>query len=165
MASNGITLVWLLYKNTGTLRLIAPYAYCIYIYTLIVPLVTLILWFKTEYQGPCWIQSHTYYCVYTHFTVLILFCFVISCSICLASINISITQIHNDDGVWLRLSHDSIREYCTNGHIEGWVLQYNQHLGKTLLVPVEEPKSITKEIIKETIRRNLKAETSKHKRG
>ncbi|VDI17612.1 E3 ubiquitin-protein ligase MYCBP2 [Mytilus galloprovincialis] len=76
-----------------------------------------------------------------------------------------VDEIHNDDGVWLRLSQESIREHCTNGHIEGWVLQYNQHLGKTLLVPVEEPKSIAKEIIKETIRRNLKAEATKHRRG
>jgi hypothetical protein len=41
------------------------------------------------------------------------------------------------------------------GHIEGWALQYNQHLGKTLLVPVEEPKPLMEEIIKETIRKNL----------
>lgn len=39
--------------------------------------------------------------------------------------------------------------------MEGWALQYNQHLGKTLLVPVEEPKPLMEEIIKETIRKNL----------
>ena len=35
--------------------------------------------------------------------------------------------------------------------MEAWALQYNQHLGKILLVPVEEPKSILDEIIKETM--------------
>ena len=67
-------------------------------------------------------------------------------------------QIHNDDGVWLRLSQDSIKKWCgplINGHNEAWAVQYNQHLGKTLLVPVEEPKSILDEIIKETILRRL----------
>ena len=39
--------------------------------------------------------------------------------------------------------------------MEAWALQYNQHLGKTLLVPVEEPKSILDEMIKETILRRL----------
>lgn len=51
-------------------------------------------------------------------------------------------QVHNDDGVWLRLCADSIKEWCHNGFSDAWVLQYNQHLGKTLLVPLEEPKSI-----------------------
>ena len=71
---------------------------------------------------------------------------------------ISPWQIHNDDGVWLRLSQDSIKKWCgplINGHNEAWAVQYNQHLGKTLLVPVEEPKSILDEIIKETILRRL----------
>lgn len=69
--------------------------------------------------------------------------------------NVLIYQIHNDDGVWLRLSQASINEWCKEGHVEGWALQYNQHLGKTLLVPVEEPKPLMEEIIKETIRKNL----------
>jgi E3 ubiquitin-protein ligase MYCBP2 len=38
---------------------------------------------------------------------------------------------------------------------EAWALQYNKHLGKTLLVPVEEPKSILDEIIKETMAKRL----------
>jgi len=52
-----------------------------------------------------------------------------------------INEIHNNDGVWLRLSTDSVRTCCSplNGFTEGWALQYNQHLGKTLLVPVEPP--------------------------
>ncbi|KAL5012682.1 hypothetical protein ScPMuIL_011233 [Solemya velum] len=66
-----------------------------------------------------------------------------------------INEIHNDDGVWVRLSPDSIKEYCLGGYSEAWCLQYNQHLGKTLLVPIEEPKSILDEIIKETILRKL----------
>ena len=53
-------------------------------------------------------------------------------------------QVHNSDGVWLRLSQDSMSEWCTtnNGHREAWALQYNMHLGKTLLVPVEQPKPL-----------------------
>ena len=66
-------------------------------------------------------------------------------------------QVHNKDGVWLRLSQDSIQQWCqpANGYTEAWALQYNQHLGKTLLVAVEEPKSILDEIIKDTILRRL----------
>ena len=73
----------------------------------------------------------------------------------------SFFQIHNDDGVWLRLSAESIKRWCpaavgaNNGLTEAWALQYNQQLGKTLLVPVDEPKSILDEIIKETILRRL----------
>lgn len=65
-------------------------------------------------------------------------------------------QIHNDDGVWVRLSGESIKEWCgVNGFTEAWCLQYNQHLGKTLLIPIEEPKSILDEIIKETLLRKI----------
>ncbi|XP_013400127.1 E3 ubiquitin-protein ligase MYCBP2 [Lingula anatina] len=64
-------------------------------------------------------------------------------------------EIHNDDGVWLRLSPESIKTWCNNGYNEAWAMQYNQHLGKTMLVPVEEPKSILDEIIKDTILRRL----------
>ncbi|ESO93791.1 hypothetical protein LOTGIDRAFT_205644 [Lottia gigantea] len=53
-----------------------------------------------------------------------------------------IDEIHNDDGVWVRLSPDSIKDWCDNGYVEAWCVQYNQHLGKTLLVPVDEPKSV-----------------------
>nr|AOV18880.1 myc binding protein 2 [Lymnaea stagnalis] len=56
-----------------------------------------------------------------------------------------VDETTNDDGMWLRLSRASLAEYCLpddggNGRMEGWCLQYNQHLGKTLLVPVETPK-------------------------
>ncbi|BET00252.1 RING [Nesidiocoris tenuis] len=53
-----------------------------------------------------------------------------------------IDEIHNDDGVWLRLNQDTIRQYCDAAYSEAWCLQFNQHLGKTLLLPVQEPKSI-----------------------
>ncbi|XP_053398701.1 E3 ubiquitin-protein ligase MYCBP2-like isoform X4 [Mercenaria mercenaria] len=62
-------------------------------------------------------------------------------------------EVHNDDGVWLRLCADSIKEWCNNGFTDAWVLQYNQHLGKTLLVPLEEPKSIIDEILNETVKK------------
>ncbi|XP_015429888.1 PREDICTED: E3 ubiquitin-protein ligase MYCBP2-like [Dufourea novaeangliae] len=74
----------------------------------------------------------------------------------LVSINNTIAfidEIHNDDGVWLRLNADTIKQYCSSSHLEAWCLQYNQHLGKTLLLPVEEPKSILDQVIKETILR------------
>ncbi|XP_044762914.1 E3 ubiquitin-protein ligase MYCBP2 [Coccinella septempunctata] len=66
-----------------------------------------------------------------------------------------IDEIHNDDGVWLRLSMDTIKQYCSGGIIEAWCLQYNQHLGKTLLLPVEEPKTTLDQVISETIRKKL----------
>ncbi|XP_074033015.1 MYC binding protein highwire isoform X2 [Leptinotarsa decemlineata] len=66
-----------------------------------------------------------------------------------------IDEIHNDDGVWLRLSADTIKQYCSISVIEAWCLQYNQHLGKTLLLPVEEPKTILDQVINDTIMRKL----------
>ncbi|KAJ8916891.1 hypothetical protein NQ315_013359 [Exocentrus adspersus] len=63
--------------------------------------------------------------------------------------------IHNDDGVWLRLSAETIKQYCTVSVMEAWCLQYNQHLGKTLLLPVEEPKSILDQIVTEAILRKM----------
>ncbi|KAJ8975748.1 hypothetical protein NQ317_015370 [Molorchus minor] len=73
-----------------------------------------------------------------------------------------IDEIHNDDGVWLRLSADTIKQYCNTSVLEAWCLQYNQHLGKTLLLPVEEPKSILDQVITDTIMRQL-PEISKSK--
>lgn len=54
-----------------------------------------------------------------------------------------IDEVENDDGVWVRLSTESIRQHCTTGWYpsEAWCLQYNQHLGKTLLHPVIEPQT------------------------
>ncbi|XP_026561082.1 E3 ubiquitin-protein ligase MYCBP2 isoform X5 [Pseudonaja textilis] len=60
----------------------------------------------------------------------------------LVKVNGSITfidEIHNDDGVWLRLNEETIRKYVPNlnGYSEAWCLSFNQHLGKSLLVPVD----------------------------
>ena len=54
-------------------------------------------------------------------------------------------QVHNEDGLWLRLTAESIREFCRplNGFTEGWALQYNQHIAKTLLVPVTDRTAAT----------------------
>lgn len=51
-------------------------------------------------------------------------------------------QIHNDDGVWLRLNDETIKKYVPNmnGYTEAWCLSFNQHLGKSLLVPVDVSK-------------------------
>ncbi|KAK7075660.1 hypothetical protein SK128_025503, partial [Halocaridina rubra] len=62
-------------------------------------------------------------------------------------------QVHNTDGVWLRLSAESLRQYCANGYSEAWCLQYNQHIGKTLLVPLDHPKTILDQVITDTISR------------
>lgn len=52
-----------------------------------------------------------------------------------------IDEVENDDGLWVRLSTESIRQHCNAEWYptEAWCLQYNQHLGKTLLHPVIEP--------------------------
>ncbi|XP_077200061.1 E3 ubiquitin-protein ligase MYCBP2 isoform X16 [Paroedura picta] len=60
----------------------------------------------------------------------------------IVKVNGSITfidEIHNDDGVWLRLNEETIRKYVPNmnGYTEAWCLSFNQHLGKSLLVPVD----------------------------
>ncbi|KAK0177727.1 hypothetical protein PV328_001747 [Microctonus aethiopoides] len=64
-----------------------------------------------------------------------------------------IEEIHNDDGVWLRINSETIKGYCNSRHSEAWCLGYNQHLGKTFLLPVDEPKSIVDQVIKENILR------------
>jgi len=56
-------------------------------------------------------------------------------------------EIHNDDGIWVKLDELSLYAYCESSHtrnfrLEGWCLQYNQHVGRTLLFPVEGPKRI-----------------------
>ncbi|XP_043461333.1 E3 ubiquitin-protein ligase MYCBP2 isoform X1 [Leptopilina heterotoma] len=60
-----------------------------------------------------------------------------------------IDEYYNDDGVWLRLNAESIMKYCSKSHFEAWCLQYNQHLGKTLLFPVDEVKSNVKSVVKD----------------
>lgn len=54
-------------------------------------------------------------------------------------------EVHNDDGIWVKLDDPSFREYCKNVNVfqrEGWCLQFNQHLGKTFLFPLEPPKPL-----------------------
>ena len=46
-----------------------------------------------------------------------------------------VDELQNPDGVWVRIGRDSLAELAPN-HSEGWCLQYNQHLNKTLMVPV-----------------------------
>ncbi|XP_062492906.1 E3 ubiquitin-protein ligase MYCBP2 isoform X2 [Pezoporus occidentalis] len=60
----------------------------------------------------------------------------------IVKVNGSITfidEIHNDDGVWLRLNDETIKKYVPNmnGYTEAWCLSFNQHLGKSLLVPID----------------------------
>ncbi|XP_061486029.1 E3 ubiquitin-protein ligase MYCBP2 isoform X9 [Rhineura floridana] len=72
----------------------------------------------------------------------------------IVKVNGSITfidEIHNDDGVWLRLNDETIRKYVPNmnGYTEAWCLSFNQHLGKSLLVPVDESRSNTDDFFKD----------------
>ncbi|XP_069061349.1 E3 ubiquitin-protein ligase MYCBP2 isoform X13 [Pleurodeles waltl] len=62
-----------------------------------------------------------------------------------------IDEIHNDDGVWLRLNDETVKKYVPNlnGYTEAWCLSFNQHLGKSLLVPVDEPRSNADDFFKE----------------
>ncbi|KFO34057.1 Putative E3 ubiquitin-protein ligase MYCBP2 [Fukomys damarensis] len=62
-----------------------------------------------------------------------------------------IDEIHNDDGVWLRLNDETIKKYVPNmnGYTEAWCLSFNQHLGKSLLVPVDEAKTNTDDFFKD----------------
>ncbi|XP_053677390.1 E3 ubiquitin-protein ligase highwire [Anopheles nili] len=60
-------------------------------------------------------------------------------------------ELENDDGVWVRLTAESIREHCPASWfpVEAWCLQYNQHLGKTLLHPIVDASS-TKVLLEHT---------------
>ena len=49
-----------------------------------------------------------------------------------------IDELSNSDGVWVRVSADSLAEYCPD-YSEGWALQYNQHFDKVLLKQIVEP--------------------------
>lgn len=60
-------------------------------------------------------------------------------------------KIHNNDGYWLKLNSNTIRKYCNAGYMDAWCLQYHQHLGKTLLVSIEGPKSTLEEVTTETL--------------
>ncbi len=52
-----------------------------------------------------------------------------------------VDEMQNADGVWVRLAPETLAA-MTIQHAEGWCLQFNQHLEKTLLVPVEDPKPL-----------------------
>lgn len=47
-------------------------------------------------------------------------------------------QVLNGDGVWVRLSSESANHLCTTGETDAWCLQYNTHVGRSLLFPDEE---------------------------
>ncbi|XP_045068074.1 E3 ubiquitin-protein ligase MYCBP2-like isoform X1 [Coregonus clupeaformis] len=50
-----------------------------------------------------------------------------------------IDEIHNDDGVWLRLNDETVKKYVPNmnGYAEAWCLSFNQHVGRSLLIPAD----------------------------
>lgn len=52
-----------------------------------------------------------------------------------------IDEVQNDDGTWVRLSTESIRQHVVTAWFptEAWCLQFNLHLNKTLLFPVHDP--------------------------
>ncbi|XP_062389671.1 E3 ubiquitin-protein ligase MYCBP2 isoform X1 [Sardina pilchardus] len=62
-----------------------------------------------------------------------------------------IDEIHNDDGVWLRLNEETVKKYVPNmnGYSEAWCLSFNQHLGRSLLVSVNETRMHADEFVKE----------------
>ncbi|XP_066562691.1 E3 ubiquitin-protein ligase MYCBP2 isoform X4 [Amia ocellicauda] len=62
-----------------------------------------------------------------------------------------IDEIHNDDGVWLRLNDETVKKYVPNmnGYTEAWCLSFNQHLGRSLLVPVDEARTHSDDYFKE----------------
>ncbi|KAM9484003.1 E3 ubiquitin-protein ligase MYCBP2 isoform 16-T16 [Salvelinus alpinus] len=49
------------------------------------------------------------------------------------------SKIHNDDGVWLRLNDETVKKYVPNmnRYTEAWCLSFNQHVGRSLLVPAD----------------------------
>ena len=64
-----------------------------------------------------------------------------------------VDEMSNSDGVWVRVGQDSLLEYVnyqtrqganTQIYTEGWCLQFNKHLEKTLLLPVPASDSCTK---------------------
>ena len=68
-------------------------------------------------------------------------------------------QICNDDGTWLRLSMESVKECCYNQFSEAWCMQYNQHLGRTLLFPISNPEAGSSEEVAEAAKVKKKRET------
>ncbi|CAB1328281.1 unnamed protein product, partial [Coregonus sp. 'balchen'] len=62
-----------------------------------------------------------------------------------------IDEIHNDDGVWLRLNDETVKKYVPNmnGYTEAWCLSFNQHVGRSLLVPANEARGQSEQSVKE----------------
>ncbi|XP_031649241.1 E3 ubiquitin-protein ligase MYCBP2 isoform X10 [Oncorhynchus kisutch] len=62
-----------------------------------------------------------------------------------------IDEIHNDDGVWLRLNDETVKKYVPNmnGYTEAWCLSFNQHVGRSLLVPANEAGGQSEQSVKE----------------
>uniref|UniRef100_A0A0K2UH48 RCR-type E3 ubiquitin transferase n=1 Tax=Lepeophtheirus salmonis TaxID=72036 RepID=A0A0K2UH48_LEPSM len=55
-----------------------------------------------------------------------------------------IDELQNSDGHWVRLSIDSLLNFCKGSNQnEGWCLQYNQHLHKVLMVLVTEKEDLS----------------------
>lgn len=54
-----------------------------------------------------------------------------------------IDEVENSDGVWVKLSTDSIRKYCSSSWYpsEAWCLSYNKHFDKRLLFSLIESNS------------------------
>jgi RCR-type E3 ubiquitin transferase len=52
-----------------------------------------------------------------------------------------IDEIENNDGIWVKLSTDSIRKFCSTSWCssEAWCLAYNKHFNKRLLYSLIEP--------------------------
>ncbi len=51
---------------------------------------------------------------------------------------------------------ESVKDWCYSQYVEAWCLQFNQHLGKTLLFPVTGADSLEKEIVDYSQRKNKK---------
>lgn len=49
---------------------------------------------------------------------------------------------------------ESVKEWCYSHYSEAWCLQFNQHLGKTLLFPVTGAESLDKESVDNSQRKN-----------
>ncbi|CAB1347399.1 unnamed protein product, partial [Coregonus sp. 'balchen'] len=62
-----------------------------------------------------------------------------------------IDEIHNDDGVWLRLNDETVKKYVPNmnGYAEAWCLSFNQHVGRSLLIPADEARGHLEQCVKE----------------
>jgi hypothetical protein len=68
-----------------------------------------------------------------------------------------IHEVQNEDGVWVRLSNESLMKFCAPGsdpyhsNTEGYALSFNQHLGQVLLTPftreLEEAVTETRKMI------------------